>query len=138
MISDPVLSVVAIAVALHQAAAIAICCCDRRYRNNLSRLWVAAIRCHSPSTFSSPRNRKRRRPWQSLICPFTGSTKKPPVPRGKNCGKRGSANCAPRRSIYSCCANRIVAIRDSHVKNSLLKYLPVEGVTLLVLQWSCT
>lgn len=35
--------------------------------------WVVAIRCHSASTFSSPRYRKRFRPLTSSICPFTGS-----------------------------------------------------------------
>jgi len=35
---------------------------------------VAAIRCHSASTFSRPLSKKRRRPLASLIWPFTGST----------------------------------------------------------------
>lgn len=41
--------------------------------SGFSRLWVVAIRCHPASTFSRPRNRKRRRPRASLIWPFTGS-----------------------------------------------------------------
>jgi len=58
----------------HSRCPTSACCCDRLNLNNFSRLWVAAIRCHSPFTFSSPRNRKRRRPLASFICPFTGST----------------------------------------------------------------
>jgi hypothetical protein len=62
------------AAAPHPVATASTCCCDRLCRNNLSRLCVAAIRCHSPFTFSRPRSRNRRRPRPSLICPFTGST----------------------------------------------------------------
>jgi len=72
----------------HPVAATSACCCDRWTLNNLSRLCVAAIRCHSPSTFSMPRSRKGRRPRACFICPFTG-------PRSP---------CAGRKSrIPSCC-----------------------------------
>ena len=62
------------AAALHPDAAASACCCDLLNLNNFSRLSVAAIRCHSPFTFSSLRNNKRHGPRASLICPFTGST----------------------------------------------------------------
>jgi hypothetical protein len=42
-------------------------CCDRLNRNNFNRLWLAAIWCHSGSTFSMPLCRKLRRPLTSLI-----------------------------------------------------------------------
>lgn len=42
----------------------------RQNLNILSRLWLAAIRCHSPLTLSKPRSRKRRSPLTSLICPY--------------------------------------------------------------------
>ena len=42
-------------------------CSDCLNRNSLSRLWLAAITCHSESTFSRPLSRKLRRALASLI-----------------------------------------------------------------------
>lgn len=58
----------------HPLASASVCCWDRLCQNNFSSLCVAAIKCHSPATFSRPRSRNLRRPLASLIWPFTGST----------------------------------------------------------------